>query len=73
MHRRGFKHRISSHEEECRLGAALLDALDVAGTPGSLSFENPDAIVAIETVGQRAGISLWSREDLERYPFLRLD
>jgi tRNA(Ser,Leu) C12 N-acetylase TAN1 len=73
MHRRGFKHRISSHDEECRLGAALLDALEAAGTPGSLSFEDPDAIIAIETVGQRAGVSLWTREDLERYPLLGLD
>jgi len=73
MHRRGFKHRISSHEEERRFGAALLAALHAAGTPGSLQFDDPDAIVVVETVGQRAGVSLWSREELERYPFLRLD
>jgi tRNA(Ser,Leu) C12 N-acetylase TAN1 len=47
--------------------------LAAAGTPGSISFDDPDAIVAIESVGQRAGVSLWTREDLRRYPFLRLD
>jgi hypothetical protein len=29
--------------------------------------------VAVETVGTQAGLSLWTREDLKRYPFLRLD
>ncbi len=73
MHRRGFKHRISSQEEEQRLDKAILDALAAAGTPGSITFEDPDAIIAIESVGQRAAVSLWSREDLQRFPFLRLD
>ena len=73
MHRRGFKHRISSHEEERRLGAVLIEALEAAGTPGSLSFDDPDAIVTIETVGQRAGITLLTRDDLQRCPFLRID
>lgn len=73
MHRRGFRHRISSKDEEQLLDKVILDALEAAGTPGSITFEDPDAIVAIETVGQRAGVSLWTREDMRRYPFLRLD
>jgi tRNA(Ser,Leu) C12 N-acetylase TAN1 len=72
-HRRGFKHRIFSQEEEQRLDKAILDALAARGTPGSITFEDPDAIVAIETVGQHAGVSLWTREDLRRYPLLGLD
>jgi tRNA(Ser,Leu) C12 N-acetylase TAN1 len=72
-HRRGFKHRISSQEEEQRLDKVILDALVALGSPGSIAFEDPDAIVAIETVGQHAGVSLWTREDLRRYPFLGLD
>lgn len=73
IHRRGFKHRISSQEEEQHLDGIILDALAAAGAPGSITFEDPDAIVSIESVGQRAGVSLWTREDLRRYPFLRLD
>ncbi len=38
-----------------------------------LAFEDPDALVAIETVGQRAGVSVWTREELRRYPFIRVD
>jgi tRNA(Ser,Leu) C12 N-acetylase TAN1 len=73
LHRRGFKGRLSTPEEERFLDDALLEALQAAGTPGSLSFDDPDAIIQIETVGNRAGLSLWTREDLARYPFLRVD
>jgi tRNA(Ser,Leu) C12 N-acetylase TAN1 len=73
IHRRGFRHRISSQEEEQRLDKVIIDALATIGTSGSITFEDPDAIVAIESVAQHAGVSLWTREDLRRYPFLRLD
>jgi tRNA(Ser,Leu) C12 N-acetylase TAN1 len=73
MHRRGFRGRLSSQDEERFLDSVLLAALEDAGTPGRVTFDDPDAIVAIETVGQRAGMSFWRRDDLERYPFLRLD
>jgi hypothetical protein len=64
---------MQSPEEERFLDAALLEALAAAGTPGSITFEDPDAIISIETAGNWAGMSLWTREDLERYPFLKLD
>jgi tRNA(Ser,Leu) C12 N-acetylase TAN1 len=37
-----------------------------------VSFDNPDAIIAVETIGNQAGMSLWFREDLQRYPFLHI-
>ena len=43
------------------------------GTIGKISFEDPDAVVSLETVGPRVGLSLWTREELERYPLLHLD
>ena len=73
MHRRGFKGRISSHDEERFLDTILLEELVKMGNPGHITFEDPDAIVVVETVGQQAGISCWTREDLQRYPLLRLD
>lgn len=73
MHRRGFKSKLPSPREEKFLDDALLDALEETGRPGRISFDDPDAIIALETVGNRAGISLWTREDLRRYPFLGLD
>lgn len=73
MHRRGFKGKMSSQAEEQRLAEALLGALERAGTPGRVAFGDPDAILSVETVGGRAGLSLWTREELGRYPFLGLD
>jgi tRNA(Ser,Leu) C12 N-acetylase TAN1 len=73
LYRHGFKGRLSSHEEERLLGTVLREALEKAGTPGHVTFEDADVILAVETLGNRAGLSLWTREDLRRYPFLRLD
>ncbi len=73
LHRRGFHGRLSSQEEERFLDQILLDALERAGTPGRISFDDPDAILDVETVSNRAGLSLWTREQLSRYPFLKLD
>jgi len=70
MHRRGFKGRLDSRHEEQRLGGYLMDALRGRGTPASIEFEDPDLVIAVDTVHQRAGVSLWTREDLQRYPFL---
>ncbi len=71
LHRRGFKGALKSQEEERFLDEALLAALEQAGTPGRIDFENPDAVIDVETVGNRAGLSFWTRDELERYPFLR--
>lgn len=73
MHRRGFKGRLSSQHEERFLDQYLLTELEAAGAPGRIVFDDPDAIVALETVGQWAGLSCWTRADLARYPYLRLD
>ena len=43
------------------------------GRPGRINFDDPDHVIDIETVGSRAGLSLWARDDLRCYPFLRID
>jgi tRNA(Ser,Leu) C12 N-acetylase TAN1 len=73
MHRRGFKERMSSQTEERLLDGLLLGALEDAGTPGRIDFADPDVVIDVETVGQRAGLALWTREDIARYPFIKLD
>ncbi len=73
MHRRGFKGKLSSMDEEKFLDTYLLEALETAGTPGHITFSDPDAVIALETIGPRAGLSLWNREELARYPLLHLD
>ncbi|HWR90008.1 MAG TPA: hypothetical protein VN260_07095 [Dissulfurispiraceae bacterium] len=73
MHRRGFRGKLASPDEERVLDEALLDGLIKRGMPGHITFEDPDAVLAVETVAQRAGLSLWTREDLRQYPFIRID
>lgn len=73
MHRRGFKGRLSSQNEERFLDQFLMEKLDEQGATGRIDFDDPDYIIDIETVGQRAGITLWTREQRLRYPFLKLD
>lgn len=72
MKRRGFKKRISSLEEETFLDKVLIEALEKRGAAGTISFTDADAVISIETVGQRAGMSLFTREELARYPFLHV-
>lgn len=73
MCRRGFRGKMSSMDEEHFLDGCLLGLLEKAGTSGRITFTDPDAVIAVETVGPRGGLSLWSREELVRYPFLGLD
>lgn len=73
MHRRGFKGRLSSLEEEKMLDDFLLELTKESGNPGHVTFEEPDVIIAVETVAHRAGLSLWAHEDLQKYPFVRVE
>ncbi len=38
-----------------------------------ISFTDPDVVIAIDTVDDRAGIGLWTREELARHRLLRPD
>jgi tRNA(Ser,Leu) C12 N-acetylase TAN1 len=65
--------KLSGQAEERFLDAGILERLRELGQPGRIDFQDPDYVIDIETVGQRAGMSLWSRDDLKRFPFLRVD
>lgn len=73
MHRRGLKGSVNSREIEGTVGRALMEALQSGGRTCSVDFEDPDLVIDIETLGHRAGISLWTREEMQKYPFLRFN
>lgn len=73
IHRRGFKGRLSSLAEEQSLNHFILEELAKKGQQARIGFDDADTILDIEIVGQQAGMSLWSREQMNRYPFLHLD
>ena len=73
LHRRGFKGRISSMDEEHVLDDLLLERLEQSGHPGQLSFRDPDAVVDVETVGTQGGVSVCSRSEIEENRLLQPD
>jgi tRNA(Ser,Leu) C12 N-acetylase TAN1 len=73
MHRRGLKGKIDSREVEVLVGRSIMEALQSEGKTCSVGFEEPDLIIDIETLAHRGGISLWTREEMQTYPFLRCD
>ncbi|HSQ63012.1 MAG TPA: protein-L-isoaspartate(D-aspartate) O-methyltransferase [Polyangiaceae bacterium] len=72
VHHRGAP-GLSSRDEERDLDRFLLEALERAGTPGRIAFDQADAILTVEVVGPSAGVSAWTREELDRHPLLHLD
>jgi tRNA(Ser,Leu) C12 N-acetylase TAN1 len=73
FHRRGERHDLTTPEIKHFLDDALLEALRKNGVPGAVSFSDPDAVITIDTIDDRAGLGLWSREDLASHHLLRPD
>jgi tRNA(Ser,Leu) C12 N-acetylase TAN1 len=73
MHRRGFKGKLSSAREEQLLDRFLLERLQALGTPAAIDFEDPDVVIAVETLGDEAGISRWTRQELRAHELLKID
>ena len=71
IHRRGFHGRIHSSDVERGLGDVLLETMAALGTPSEVRFEDPDAILVVETIGTRAGLALLEHEDMKRCRVLR--
>lgn len=73
LHRRGDLHDLRTPDAERLFDDVLVDATAAAGAPGKISFTDPDAVIAIDTVDDRAGVGLWTRDDLAHHRLLRPD
>lgn len=71
MHRRGLRDVLSSQHEEQFLDHFLLE--QTADSGSRIDFEDPDVIISLETVRHRGGAACWTREQMQRYPFLGMD
>jgi tRNA(Ser,Leu) C12 N-acetylase TAN1 len=71
LHRRGDGHNLRTQDTERLFDDLLLGATVAAGAPCKISFTDPDMVIAIDTVDDRAGVALWTREDLARHRLLR--
>ncbi len=72
LERRGFKGRIISPEVERLFDTFLLKLIEKSGGRASIDFDDPDIVLAIETIGERCGIGVLTREQRERYAFVRV-
>ena len=73
LHRRGSKLDLRTPDAERLFNDAIVAATTEAGTPARISFTDPDVVIAIDTIDDRAGLSMWTRGDLARHRTLRPD
>jgi hypothetical protein len=72
LERRGLHGTLHSSEVERALGATLWRALEAAGHVPRVTFTDPDLVVAIETLGSRAGVAVVPRDLRAAFPFVRI-
>ncbi len=72
LERRGLKGQIVSPEAERALDGFIREELAREGQDAEVDFEHPDAVIAVETVGDRCGVGLLTRELLDRYDSVRV-
>ena len=72
-HGRGRVNDLDPTEEEDFLGDAIQRLLAVRHESARVTFDDPDIVIDIETLNDEAAISMWTRDDLDAFPFLRID
>lgn len=72
LERRGLKGRIISPEVERSFDAFLLELVEKSGGAAKIEFDDPDTVLAIETIGERCGLGVLTRELRKRYAFVRV-
>lgn len=73
LERRGHKGRIHSKNCEVSLGSHIYERLAGQGFHPVVTFDDPDVIVVVEIIDDRAGIRLLTREDRTKFPLLKTD
>lgn len=73
VERRGHKGIIDTQLTERTLGDALYAALEARGEKPTITFTDPDVVVAVELIGNIAGFALVTCQMRQRFPFVRID
>jgi tRNA(Ser,Leu) C12 N-acetylase TAN1 len=71
LERRGMAERIPTQEIERAVAEHIFALAEVGGIALSTRFDNPDYIIAAETVGDQCGVTLIPLSQSERYPFVQ--
>ncbi len=72
IERRGHAGDIHSQPLERELGRMLMETLKERGAEPHVDFKDPDAIVAVELIGDECGIGLITRAMRQRFPFVKV-
>lgn len=72
LERRGLKGQIVSPDMEREFDGFILQNLAMKGKEAMIDFEHPDSVVVVETIGDRCGVGLLTREMMDRYDFIRV-
>jgi len=70
--RRGHKGEISSQEVEKESAGFILETLEKAGKQAHVKFDDPDAIIVVETIADWAGLAFITRQMKEKYPLVKI-
>jgi len=70
--RRGHKGEMSSLEIEKEISAFIFEKLEQAGRHAQVSFSDPDVVIIVETIANRAAVALITREMKEKYPLIKV-
>jgi tRNA(Ser,Leu) C12 N-acetylase TAN1 len=73
LHRRGSMLNLRTPDAEHLFNDAIIAATTTAGAPARISFTESDAVIVIDTIDDRAGLAIWTRQDLARHRLLRPD
>jgi tRNA(Ser,Leu) C12 N-acetylase TAN1 len=71
LERRGLTGRVSSPDVERAVADHIFDINERRGRALHTSFDDPDYIVVMETIGEECGLALLTREMRRRYPFVQ--
>jgi hypothetical protein len=72
LERRGLAGRVATQEIERAVAEHLFELAAARGIALRTDFQDPDFVVAAETVGEECGVALVTRELRARYPFVRV-
>ncbi|MBI3355689.1 MAG: hypothetical protein HY038_02745 [Nitrospirae bacterium] len=72
IERRGHPGAIHSQPLEQELDRMLMEHLQEQGAAPRIDFKDPDAIVAVELIGDECGVGLITRTMRERFPFVKV-
>jgi tRNA(Ser,Leu) C12 N-acetylase TAN1 len=73
LHRRGDRRRLPTPDIEKFLDDVILSLTSEGGKPAHISFTDPDVVISVDTVDDRAGLAMWTHDELAVHRLLRPD